>query len=310
MMNVTGLFILENGSAYRESYVKGNRSITKTSYYDQDGNVKGSIGISKPLPKKLRKLRYNFKELSKLILGAKTSGSAKQAISKARLKAASLRKKLKNGEYDDSEVTSAIIHADRMIRIARKKYNHLKEEEAAERNMEDPFVKFEEEEDDTLTATDFLAAGDDDEETDTQMSREEIERLMQEMERLMEQAMEQSEEELEFQEELDAELTQDPLENLEPEDLEQRKKKHRSDELRMIVEADMKYLKTMFDRLEREKQSLMKSGISQGSSAGDNRSYASSGSSPSGSTAISDAYANDSTMMMAADIGANIDITL
>ena len=32
------------------------------------------------------------------------------------------------------------------------------------------------------------------------------------------------------------------------------KKKHRSEELREIMEADMKYLKALFDKLEREKQ--------------------------------------------------------
>ena len=39
------------------------------------------------------------------------------------------------------------------------------------------------------------------------------------------------------------------------EDLELMKKKHRADEMRAIVEADMKYLKFMFDKLEKERQS-------------------------------------------------------
>ena len=40
------------------------------------------------------------------------------------------------------------------------------------------------------------------------------------------------------------------------EDLEKIKKKHRSDELREIMEADMKYLKAMINKLERERQEL------------------------------------------------------
>lgn len=40
---------------------------------------------------------------------------------------------------------------------------------------------------------------------------------------------------------------------MEPRDLEEMKKKHRADEQRDIVRADMKYLKSVFDRLAREK---------------------------------------------------------
>ena len=41
---------------------------------------------------------------------------------------------------------------------------------------------------------------------------------------------------------------------MDPEDLDQLKKKHRSEELREIMEADMKYLKALFNRLAREKE--------------------------------------------------------
>ena len=43
---------------------------------------------------------------------------------------------------------------------------------------------------------------------------------------------------------------------MEPEDLEQLKKKHRSDEMREIMDADMKYLRAVFQKLEKERQSL------------------------------------------------------
>lgn len=39
-----------------------------------------------------------------------------------------------------------------------------------------------------------------------------------------------------------------------PEDVEKLRKKHRADEMKDIVEADMKYLKALFNKLEREKQ--------------------------------------------------------
>lgn len=53
---------------------------------------------------------------------------------------------------------------------------------------------------------------------------------------------------------------------MKPEELERLKKKHRSDELREIMEADMKYLRALFDKLAKEKQSIS-SGLS--STAGD-----------------------------------------
>ncbi len=44
------------------------------------------------------------------------------------------------------------------------------------------------------------------------------------------------------------------VDEMEPADLEQLKKKHRADELREIMEADMKYLKALFDRLAKEQR--------------------------------------------------------
>ena len=41
---------------------------------------------------------------------------------------------------------------------------------------------------------------------------------------------------------------------MDPEDLEMLKKKHRAKELRKITEADMEYLKALFNELEKEKQ--------------------------------------------------------
>ena len=41
---------------------------------------------------------------------------------------------------------------------------------------------------------------------------------------------------------------------MDPADLELMKKKHRAKEMREIMEADMKYLKAVFDKLAKEKQ--------------------------------------------------------
>ena len=47
-----------------------------------------------------------------------------------------------------------------------------------------------------------------------------------------------------------------------PEDLEQLKVKHRSDEARDILKADLKYLKALFDRLQSEKENAGKANFS------------------------------------------------
>ena len=56
--------------------------------------------------------------------------------------------------------------------------------------------------------------------------------------------------------ELENEMISIKKEDMEPEELERLKKKHRADELREIMEADMKYLRALFDKLEKEKQSI------------------------------------------------------
>ena len=50
------------------------------------------------------------------------------------------------------------------------------------------------------------------------------------------------------------ELEQMVVLDMDSEDLEQLKKKHRSDEMREIMEADMKYLRALFGQLVREQQ--------------------------------------------------------
>lgn len=79
---------------------------------------------------KLKRLRYNFKSISSQILRSKTSVSARQVAGKARREVVRL-KRLRNGEYDEEELQSAILHAQAMERVAKKKMRHLLEEELA-----------------------------------------------------------------------------------------------------------------------------------------------------------------------------------
>lgn len=72
----------------------------------------------------------------------------------------------------------------------------------------------------------------------------------------MNEMMNQLMETMDLEELADEFIGEATVEDLEPEDLERLKKKHRSDELREIMEADMKYLKAMINKLERERQEL------------------------------------------------------
>ena len=96
-----------------------------------DGTVVASVSrsVSKKSSKKKKRLQYNFKEISRQIMAAKTSVGAGSIAARARRKTAILLRKRKNEEYDEQEVEQAIIHARKMERIAKKRKKHLEEEE-------------------------------------------------------------------------------------------------------------------------------------------------------------------------------------
>ena len=213
-----------------------------------DGTVAGSIRFSKPSQKKTKKLNYNFKAVSAQILLSKTSNSARKAVTKARGTVAMLLRKVSLGEYDDLDLEHAIIHARKMERIAKKREKHLKQEEQIEQKG-----KTEETEDLIMEELEERSA----EEEELELTEEELQRLMEEYEQLMKESMEDLAEEMaeDFIDELSKEYT-GAVYAMEPQELEELKQKHRSDEMRAIADADMKYLRAMFNKLEKEKQAV------------------------------------------------------
>lgn len=222
----------------------GNADVRRVILKNADGTAAGTISITKPNKKKLKKLQYNFKEISTQIMRTQTSGNAKQVMLKARCTTAILRRKVKTGEYDDKELEMAINHAEQMVRIARKRMKHLQEEENVKRQggvcQAEP-----EEEKEAFYPEDM------EEQNNIEPDSEEIQELMQE---LMQKVQEK-------QDELEKLENTDGLEELsaagkkmDPADLKALKKKHRADEMREIAEADIKYLRSFFDKLEKEKQ--------------------------------------------------------
>ncbi len=215
-----------------------------------DGSVAATFSVSKPAVKKKKSLQYNFKEISVQIMMAKTPGSARSVAAKARRKTGLLQRKQRNGEYDEQELKMAIAHAKKLERIAKKRMKHLQEEEKAKQKGS------------CLVETDeyeSLSMEETEENSDQEAVREELERMLQEYQAMMEECMEELNESMEEMEqealrELADEFLGGVQEEMDPEDLERLKKKHRSDELRELMEADMKYLRELFGKLAREQQ--------------------------------------------------------
>lgn len=226
----------------------GNPSVRSITLRGSNGSAVGTISMTNSAKKKPKKLKYNFKEISVQILSAKTSGNARKVASKARNKVALLRQKIKNDDYDSKELESAIAHALKMEKIAKKKMKHLQQEERVKQMGEGDFLDLPQ----TEEETDLEEL---DQQKDFTQKEDELKQLMQEYEKLMEEVMKQSNELLSGDMLMD-ELTENAPEDMRPEDLDLLKKKHRAKEQKEIAEADLQYLKAMFERLAKEKQEI------------------------------------------------------
>lgn len=227
---------------------------------DISGNVVATIRTSRPSTsksssQKKKPLQYNFKQISSQIMQSKTPANARKVMTKARAKVVELLRKQSGGIFDDRELRAAIVHAKKMERIAKKRMKHLQQEEEAKQNNE----KSDKMEDPELEMEDVLS---NDELEEEKVKDEELLKIMQELQALMEESLDDLMDETKFGDLVD-EVMGIAEEEMEPEDLERLKKKHRSDELREITEADMKYLKALFDKLEKDKQEAS-SNISNG----------------------------------------------
>ncbi|WP_034443417.1 hypothetical protein [Butyrivibrio sp. AE2032] len=245
-----------------EVNVSGNTTHYRKKLYDVYGNHVGTIGICKPTKqtgKKKKAALYSFKQVSSQVLAAKTSGKAAQVSTSIRMKIGLLRKQLKNGDYDEEEILRAILHAEMVQRACDKKKKNLKMEEQAERSMKsEEEMPVEPEENIEEEAS---------EEEIKELEQEEFEALMEKLEMAAEDMMEMAEETAELDEDLD-EMAEALSGSMTPEDLEQLKVKHRSDEARDILKADLKYLKALFDRLQSEKENAGKASLAGGYDCG------------------------------------------
>ena len=232
----------------------GNTERRVTKLHHIDGSYAGTISVTRPVSKnnKKRRSNYSFKQISAQVLNAKTSDKASQVRTSIGMKLNLLYKRRKSGEYDEEEIARAILHAEQVLRACKKKEKHLKMEEAAEKHMKESAIEEQE------NPVEEAAAN----EKEQALEAEEFDALMEKLELDMEEMYEKAEETSEFDEELE-ELSKAMSGDMEPQDLKQLKLKHRSEEQRDILQADLKYLKALFDRLQAEKESNGKGSSSQ-----------------------------------------------
>lgn len=238
------------------------------SYSNVTKNAGGSVvrryaGSSKSGKKLPKKINYNMRQISARILKCKTSGSARMALTGARSKVAQLKRQLYDDGVDRYELEHAIIHATKIARVAKKKLKHLQEEEAAKTGGVCSGSQVDAKEDlEEISAEELLmedtqdsgVSGSDSvqeikQELQREMQQNRMEAMQEEMQQLLEETAEES-----GLDELSEELISAFSADTDPEDLEEMKKKHRSEELKDILEADMKYLKAVFNKLQKERE--------------------------------------------------------
>ena len=281
-----------------------NGQMQSANSWSQDSIVTSSLSYSESLRNQrqqtknttlaLKKLKYQFKNISSKILRSKTSQAAKQAAGQARREVLRLKRQKQSGNYDDDEIQAAIDHAKAMERVAKKKAKHLEEEELAkaaggiwqgekvctdeeERTSEtDQNTDPETEEEVVREASDAQSDMDLEEYDDPQLDQFLLQTsdLMAEMSDFTSEMMQELFDSMrDMMEEMGIDDLSDTMlsvkKDIDPADLKMMKIKHRNKEMKEIVKADAEYLKAVFDRLEKMKDTpVIPSGGGMSLSAG------------------------------------------
>ena len=204
---------------------------------------------------------YHFKEVEMKIQRAKNALSAAQAFLSAKRKVLEVKRKIASGKGDPEELQADLTHAKRMELVARKKKHHLELEELVENTQKQDEKKDAEEEAQTDLKNALIES---EEEEITKREDEIFEERDEALEKALEEAREQqetfSEDEMAELGQMVSELGEEELEQLEKameafedlevldphmskEELEELKRKHRAQEQKAMIKADMDYLK-------------------------------------------------------------------
>lgn len=235
------------------------------------------------------KIKYAYKAKSAKIREAKSSAAVSELCARLSAEIKDLIEKLKSGEYDQTEILRALMHAERLEAAALKKLQDLRTEEAAERAMKSKKGQQQEGEDGTegLSAVEKSAGEKSGEgELLAKLLPKDTDRLLGEvgkpvfereltltsflkaggaktLEGSLQKALEGIQKETEeMMREMGGgvSLSQDDRDlmralsgEMTPEDLKEMKARHRCAEERILAYADAEYLKALFSELAQQK---------------------------------------------------------
>ena len=271
--------------------------------WGQDSIVTSSLSYSESLRNQrqqtknttlaLKKLKYQFKNISSKILRSKTSQAAKQAAGQARREVLRLKRQKQNSDSDSEEIEAAIAHAQAMERVAKKKAKHLEEEEMVkaaggiwqgDRICEEETKDVQDAEAENAQNEEEMSAEGSADEVSGDLSAYEYAAdsydisdyidlgmdefyaqagdFMSEMSDFTSEMMQEMSDSLrDLMEEMGLDVESDTVvsvnREMDPADLKMMKIKHRNKEMKDIVKADAEYLKAVFNHLEKMKDNVV-----------------------------------------------------
>lgn len=280
-----------------------NGQMQAANSWSQDSIVTSSLSYSESLRDQrqqtknttlaLKKLKYQFKNISSKILRSKTSQAAKQAAGQARREVLRLKRQKQNSDSDSEEIEAAIAHAQAMERVAKKKAKHLEEEEMVkaaggiwqgDRICEEETKDVQDAEAENAQNEEEMSAEGSADEVSGALSAYEYAAdsydisdyidlgmdafyaqagdFMSEMSDFTSEMMQEMSDSLrDLMEEMGLDVESDTVvsvnREMDPADLKMMKIKHRNKEMKDIVKADAEYLKAVFDHLEKMKDNMV-----------------------------------------------------
>ena len=278
----------DSRSTQTQANSRGQESIV-TSTLSYSESLRSQRQQTKSTSLALKKLKYQFKNISSRILRSKTSQTAKQAAGQARREIMRLKRQKQSGNYDDDEIEAAINHAKAMERVAKKKAKHLEEEELARaaggiwqgekacadeepREVQDAEAEKNAEDEEKMTEDGYEDAVYEESHDSPQWDEFLLQTgdLMAAMSDFTSETMQELSDSMrDMMDELGMDELSDTVlsvrKDMDPADLKMMKIKHRNKEMKEIVKADSEYLKAVFNRLEKMRDNPV---IPSGSSAG------------------------------------------
>lgn len=280
-----------------------NGQMQAANRWSQDSIVTSSLSYSESLRNQrqqtknttlaLKKLKYQFKNISSKILRSKTSQAAKQAAGQARREVLRLKRQKQNSDSDSEEIEAAIAHAQAMERVAKKKAKHLEEEEMVkaaggiwqgDRICEEETKDVQDAEAENAQNEEEMSAEGSADEVSGDLSAYEYAAdsydisdyidlgmdefyaqagdFMSEMSDFTSEMMQEMSDSLrDLMEEMGLDGLSDNAvsvnREMDPADLKMMKIKHRNKEMKDIVKADAEYLKAVFNHLEKMKDNVV-----------------------------------------------------